>query len=486
MKLSIFCKLLIANSGVVLSLVACNQGGTDVQATPTPLPTPVTPEKPTYIVERGTVVNALQFIGRVSPVKEQELFFKRDGFVAEVFYARGDIVEENERLAEMEITDLQNQLAQQQVALETAEVNLNNAEQSLEDQLFEARINLEKLQIQIEQDQASKGTSQFVAAQVGLQAAERRLAEAQEFYDNAWDPARDWEGYMIDPSCLPGQGGPIPCTGQPLSKQLEGDREGSERSLAQAQENLTVAQAEYNDAYAATGLGIFDAQILEKDAELAEHKIEQLERGVDPLLALDVERVRLEIADTERQITDARLVAPFGGEILSMGVRPGDLAEAFKTVLVLADPSQLEVTAELGAEEMSEMSVGQPATITLRSRPDKEFSGSVRQMPYPFGGGAVDGVGDAAGEDTAVRISFDDPGVDLELGELATVVISLEEKQDALWLPPAAIRTFQGRDFVVVQDEEGQRRVDVRLGIESDDRVEILEGLEAEQIVVGE
>jgi RND family efflux transporter MFP subunit len=482
MKLSIICKLLIVNLGAVLFMIACNQGGIDVQATPTPLPTPVILEKPTYAVEKGTVVNALQFIGRISPVQEQELFFKSDGFVAEVFFSRGDMVEENELLVELEIVDLQNTLAQQQVTLETAEVNLTNAQQSLEDQLFEARIDLEKLQIQMEQDQASKGTSQFVAAQVGLQQAERLLAEAQEFYDNAWDPARDWEGYMIDASCLPGQGGPIPCTGQPLSKQLEGDREGSERSLAQAQGNLTVARAEYNDAYTATGLGTFEAQILEKDTELAEHKIEQLERGVDPLLALDVEKVRLEIADTERQITDARLVAPFGGEVLSIGVRPGDLAEAFKTVLVLADPSQLEVTAELGAEEMSEMSVGQPATITLRSRPDKEFNGSVRQLPYPFGGGTVE----TADEDTAVRISFDDPSVDLELGELATVVISLEEKQDALWLPPAAIRTFQGRDFVVVQDDEGQRRVDVRLGIESDDRVEILEGLEAGQIIVGE
>ena len=63
----------------------------------------------------------------------------------------------------------------------------------------------------------------------------------------------------------------------------------------------------------------------------------------------------------------------------------------------------------------------------------------------------------------------------------------LEEKLDALWLPPAAVRTFQGRNFVVVQDEDGsQRRVDVRLGIESEERVEILEGLERGQTVVGE
>jgi multidrug efflux pump subunit AcrA (membrane-fusion protein) len=53
-----------------------------------------------------------------------------------------------------------------------------------------------------------------------------------------------------------------------------------------------------------------------------------------------------------------------------------------------------------------------------------------------------------------------------------------------MWLPPQAIRRFEGRRFVVVQDAEGQRRVDVKVGITSDDRVEILEGLEEGQVVI--
>jgi multidrug efflux pump subunit AcrA (membrane-fusion protein) len=40
--------------------------------------------------------------------------------------------------------------------------------------------------------------------------------------------------------------------------------------------------------------------------------------------------------------------------------------------------------------------------------------------------------------------------------------------------------------FVVVQDEDVQRRVDVKLGIQTPDRVEVEEGLEEGQIVVGQ
>lgn len=471
---------------LMLVLVACSAGsqqGGSAQATPTPLPTPVVPEKPTYTVQRGTVVKTLEFTGRISPVLEQELFFKSDGFVAQVAFGRGDQIEQGNLLAELEIGELQNRLAQQQVALQTAEIGLEKAEQAIADQLLEAQINLEKQQLQLEQEQATSDSARLVSAQVGLEAARRELADAQEAYDQAWDEARDWEQYMTEPSCLPGQGGAVPCTGESLHDRLERDRISTELRLARAKDSLTVAQAENNDAYASRNAGSFSSQMLEKDIELSEHRIAQLERGVDPLLELDVERAQLEIEDTERRIADARLVAPFGGELLSVAVRAGDNVNAFKTVMVLADPSSLEVTAELGGEELSEMSIGQLAEIRLRSRPEQEFSGTVRQLPYPYGGGTVE----TQEDDTAVRIAFDDPAAALELGELARVVIVLEEKDDVLWLPSAALRTFQGRTFVVVQEADGsQRRVDVRVGIESEERVEILEGLQEGQQIVGE
>lgn len=473
-------------SVILLVMVACSigaDGASSSSATPTPLPTPIIPEKPIYPVQRGQVVKTLEFIGRVSPVQEQDLFFKSDGFVSSVNVARGDQIQAGDLLAELEIGELQNRLAQQQVALETAEVQLSKAEQSIADQALEAQINLEKLQLQLEQQETNNSSSRFVSGRVNLQAAERELADAQEAYDEAWDEARDWELYINEPSCLPGQGGVTPCTGAPMKDRLESDRTGAELRLTRAQDSLAIARAEYSDAFVSQDSDEISQEMLLKDIELAEHRKEQLARGVDPLLDLDVERAQLEIAATETLIADAQLVAPFEGQVLSIGIRPGDSAGAFRTVLVLADPDELEITAELGSEALSEMSVGQLATITLRSRPEEDLNGSVRQLPYPYGGGT----GETDETDTAVRISLEDPDIELEMGELATVIIALEEKEDVIWLPPAALRSFQGRTFVVVQDEDGsQRRVDVRIGIESDERVEILEGLQDGQVVIGE
>jgi multidrug efflux pump subunit AcrA (membrane-fusion protein) len=74
----------------------------------------------------------------------------------------------------------------------------------------------------------------------------------------------------------------------------------------------------------------------------------------------------------------------------------------------------------------------------------------------------------------------------LALGDLQRVTVVLERKDNVLWLPPQAIRTFEGRKFVVVQEGDAQLRVDVKVGIESEDRVEIEEGLTDGQIVVGQ
>ena len=440
---------------IVFWLIGCGQGETaESIPTPTPLPTPIVPEKPVYVVEQGTVINALEFTGRVSPVQEQELFFKSDGFVDQIFVQRGDLVEAGDVLAQLEITDLENRLAQANVALETAELRLTQAEQERQDALAEAAINREKIALQLQQGQVNSNSATLVSAQIELENAQQRLADAEYELQKSRD--RDWEP-------------------EELRRQYE-------QGVEFAQEALAVAQARFNDALAGGSSSAVARQILEQELALADLRLEQLERGIDPLLELNVEQARLDVQQIENQIADAQLIAPFAGEVLSLNVRPGERAEAFATAVILAQPQDLEITAELDSDQLNQLSIDQPATITLSNRPERPFSGTVRQLPYAFSGGAS-GSGAA---DTRVRIQFDNPPANLVLGELATVLVVLEEKENVLWLPPAAIRTFQGRTFVVIEAANGQRRADVRLGIQSPTRVEILEGVVVGDRIVGE
>ena len=685
----------------LLVMTACGNAGTGQgsgrrqdgarQPTPTPLPTPVVPEKPTYVVRSGTVVRTLEFTGRASPLLEQELFFRADGFVGEVLVERGDWVQAGDVLAELEIGNLENQLAQQQLSQSMSQLNLSQAEQNLADSLYLQKVELQKARIQSQQAQLGDNNVAVLNAQINLAQAQKAVADAQEAYeldlagarlavdqavtsleaaeenlDEVRSPATDldltearlavdqavtdleaaeenlatvkagpteaqlasaeaalasaeesYEGLLSgpDPEAVEqaklgldvaqnslwsaqsgrdatcgaaerGEASESSCNSANASvanaeigvrlaqisyqqaqelataaaianaaaqvqqarenlKELrdspsalelaqaetqvtqaaynlaearetlaemesgpnslevaqaevqvtqaaynlaeaedilsELETEAVAPNLATAQDNLELAQAEYNATLSARQAADYALQTQELDIGVIEFNIEQLERGVDPMLSLNLEGIQLQIEDLERRIADARLIAPFDGEILSVSIDPGDYASAFGIVIVLADPSELEMTAELGAEDLSEMAAGQQALITLRNRPEEAFGGMVRQLPYPYGGGTAD----ASDDDPAAHIAITDD-VELQLGELATIVIVLEEKENVLWLPPAAIRTFQGRDFVVVQLDEGQQRVDVLLGIESEKRVEIVQGLEEGQTIVGE
>jgi RND family efflux transporter MFP subunit len=223
----------------------------------------------------------------------------------------------------------------------------------------------------------------------------------------------------------------------------------------------------------------------QKQVELAQLSLDELNRGVDPLLQNDVDRAALNVERVKTAITDAQIIAPFDGKVLSMGLSEGRAVDAFNPVVTVADPTQLEVTADLQSTDLQNLAEGMPTTMVLVSRPGEEFKGTVRKLPYPYGSGGTSTKSAETDKSTRVTLEGDLTNAGFEMGDLMRVTTVLESRPDTLWLPPAAIRTFEGRNFVVVQEGDAQRRVDVKVGIKNEDQVEILEGLTEGQVVVG-
>jgi multidrug efflux pump subunit AcrA (membrane-fusion protein) len=71
------------------------------------------------------------------------------------------------------------------------------------------------------------------------------------------------------------------------------------------------------------------------------------------------------------------------------------------------------------------------------------------------------------------------------LSDFVNVTVLLVDKPASLWLPPQAVRVFEGREYVITKDGESQHRVDILTGLRTAERVEILEGLEEGMQVVG-
>ncbi|GAB4436434.1 MAG: efflux RND transporter periplasmic adaptor subunit [Chloroflexi bacterium OHK40] len=251
--------------------------------------------------------------------------------------------------------------------------------------------------------------------------------------------------------------------------------QGSE-ALTQARRRVEDARLELEQARRAS---VADAETALARARLGLEAAEQ--DALDTELRA-LEEAQLDLERARRSVDEGRVIAPRDGTIVAVGVGVGDSVEPYEPVVELADPSRLELAAELTAEQMRELAEGQPAEARLVARPDLALPANVRRLPAPYGSG---GSGAVAEQDRTTRFDLGDAARGLESGALVRISVVLERREDVLWLPPEAIRSFEGRRFIVVREGDRERRVVVRTGIESVERVEILEGVDEGDVVVG-
>jgi macrolide-specific efflux system membrane fusion protein len=198
----------------------------------------------------------------------------------------------------------------------------------------------------------------------------------------------------------------------------------------------------------------------------------------------EVEMAQIAVDEMDKAVASTRIVAPYDGTVMSLSVSQGSLAEAFKVVFMVADLTKLEVTADVTGEDLNKLEEGMPVKVSPVSSPGKAQDGVIRRLPYPIGKNSGSTPEDKADKSTHITLNVDPIQSGLELGSLTTITAVQEQHSHVLWLPPQAVRKFDGRNFVIVQEADGQRRVDVKTGIFNQDRIEILEGLSEGQIVV--
>ena len=246
--------------------------------------------------------------------------------------------------------------------------------------------------------------------------------------------------------------------------------------------NLEMSQLRLNHALAIaaeppTADDELNISLLTIQRDLVQVAIDELSDGVDPQLRFDVARAQKRVDEINATIANASLVAPMTGRLVYFTPDAGEPVIAYEPIAVVADLSVLEITDEMSAEDLSELAEGMPLSIKRASLPGNVYSGTIASLPAPYGL-ATDGY---------VHVAFDaqPPADEFKVGDRMNYTVLIEEREDVLWLPSSAIRQFSGRNFIVVQNEGVQQRVDVRLGLEGDGRVEITEGAEENQTVIG-
>nr|WP_167670112.1 efflux RND transporter periplasmic adaptor subunit [Paenibacillus tianmuensis] len=228
--------------------------------------------------------------------------------------------------------------------------------------------------------------------------------------------------------------------------------------------------------------------MIEKLRKADEASPEQLERD-----KIEFELKKEEVTTLEKTIAGAKLTAPYAGTIISVYMKKGDTARAYDAVATIADLSQLTVAATISADSLTKVAIGMEVVADINGV--GKVKGKVSKLPNPKaennnnGNGGGQGGGQqkkADSIDNYLLIQLDQFPEGLSHGTPLSVKIITQRKENAVTIPPAALRSYAGRNYVQVVDDKGNKReVDVEIGLQTSTAVEIVKGLTAGQKVVG-
>jgi HlyD family secretion protein len=225
-----------------------------------------------------------------------------------------------------------------------------------------------------------------------------------------------------------------------------------------------------------------------------------------------VEQARAALKQAKDDLSKTSIYAPMAGTVSELNKKVGEIALGSQfqadVILVVADLSEMEAQVDVDENDITSVAVGQPAEIQVDALPDQTLKGTVREI-----GSSAKGSGSGTSDQKTefeIKVAITSPPATLRPGMTASADIVTKTNPSALSVPLqcVALRTVDqlamkgekrkdvearfkpdkdGFVEVVFCVEKGRAVArQVKSGIQSDERIEILDGLrEGDEVVSG-
>ncbi|MGE0597480.1 MAG: efflux RND transporter periplasmic adaptor subunit [Hyphomonadaceae bacterium] len=199
----------------------------------------------------------------------------------------------------------------------------------------------------------------------------------------------------------------------------------AQATLSQQQAQLAVAQSDYQRY-----------QLLQQRGFASEQLMAQQRAARDTARAA-VAQAQASLASARTDLERSVIRSPIDGVVVDRQVSVGQsVAASFQaaTLFIIAqDLSRLQANIVVDEADIGDVQQGQPVRFTVDAFPDREFEGVVSQVRQQ-------GVAEAGVVSYTAVVEADNPGRRLLPGMTANAEIVLEEQNDVLRLPNAALR----------------------------------------------
>ena len=449
---------------------------------------------PTAVVTRGSIEQTISATGNIVADQQASLTFASSGEIADVLVEKGQQVELGEVLARLDTTSLEWQIARSQASLETAQARLEQAQlpASAED-LAAAQAALDSAIANYDKVKAGPTNEDLAAAQAAVDTAIASVQQAQAAYDRI----KHQPDVEMRQEALNLQNATISLEQAQANYDAQANRP--------TQSDLTAAEAQVVQARA-TLASLLDNPT-DSDLAAAESQVAQAQANLDALLErpkaediavqqAQVDEAALALAQTQSQLDDALIRAPFAGTVLAVNVSEGEWASPGAPAIVLATTEPLILDVNVDEVDVAQLAEGQTAYLTFDALDDAGVSGTVIYIS-PASTNVGGAVAYAVDVSFSPRDTLADPStgsgqgsgqvLPVRLGMTADVDIVTGSAEDALLVPNRAIEADRaaGRYYVIRQLAGGTtERLEVFIGLRDEANTQIVEGLEEGDIVV--
>ena len=170
------------------------------------------------------------------------------------------------------------------------------------------------------------------------------------------------------------------------------------------------------------------------------------------------------------------VVSTVGGTVLQAAYSIGDTITTQSPVFVVGDLSSLLIETNVAERFVAAITPGMNAVLWFEAIPGETFAAEVTE---------INPVLDPVSRTLRIRLRFLNPDPRIIAGMFATISLVTNRKVDVPVIPRLSVISTYGSWIVFIIDEDNvARRQEVKLGIENEEFVEVLEGLTIGQNVV--
>lgn len=171
-----------------------------------------------------------------------------------------------------------------------------------------------------------------------------------------------------------------------------------------------------------------------------------------------------------------QITAPFDGVITYRYADPGTLIDAQgKPIVRVSDNYLLRLDFPVTVDYVKDVQVGDPVTVRVESLNGKTFTGKITRFTHEV---------DDSTRTMITEIEVPNPNLELVPGMYATVTLDVEKHEQALAVPIEAVTGGKTSTVYVVNHDNQIEEREVKLGLETPDKYEVLSGLQEGDLVV--